>query len=207
MQGSATFVLASLKEDPMSEKKPKPTAIDLTIEAPGFAERRNDLLQRLQSELKASSGSVQLILRQMFELVDSTNPKKPYRPSLFGEIEGGIRRVVKDANASKKPLSIPEILTEANDFVYAHAEQLKQRLRDAGHAVKDSTVEMAEATQRSTKGIARALNDGMEAPRRSSGALLGDVDAPVTTGPSQEKKVPEDLKKWVNPGLGRIGNK
>jgi hypothetical protein len=188
------------------KKQSRAEIIGLAAEPAELIKRRASLLKRLQTAAGKSTGAMQQVLRKMHQLVASTEPDAPYDENLFPEVAQSFQRLVKFAQGSKKPVEIPEIVAEANQLVIDHASSLRQRMEAVGldvPAEKKIAVEKVAA-------MAQGIKDEMaKAPtRRNTGEILGNVDAPVAGGPAvPEKKIPEDLKKWVNPGLGRIGNK
>jgi hypothetical protein len=188
------------------KKQSKEDSLGIAHEPAALAKRRSSVLKSLQTQSSKSSGPLQQVLRKLHQLVASTEPDALYDGKLYGEVAAAFQRLVKSMETAKKPLEIPDIIAEANEFIVESLNSLRDRMQKAGLEVpaeKKIAVEQAAA-------IAQGIKDEMaKAPsRRNTGEILGNVDAPVAGGPATpEKKIPEDLKKWVNPGRGRIGNK
>jgi len=187
------------------KKQTKAEIIGITPEPVDLTKRRGSLLKRLQAEAAKRTGAVQQVLRKMHQLVASTEPEAPYQEKLFGDVAESFSRLLKSAQGSKAPVEIPEIVAESNQFVMDHAASLRERMEKVGLEVPPEKKIAAEKAAAISQGIKDEMS---KAPHRNSGEILGNVDAPLKGQPTQpEKKIPEDLKKWVNPGLGRIGNK
>jgi hypothetical protein len=187
------------------KKQTQAESLGIAPEPADLAERRGSMLKSLHAQAAKSSGPMQAVLRKMHQLVANTAPDAPWQAALYGEVAGAFKRLLKSMESAKKPLEIPDILAESNEYLVDSLTSLRERMQAAGldvPAEKKIAVEQAAA-------IAQGIKDEMaKAPRRNTGEILGNVDAPVAGGPAApEKKIPEDLKKWVNPGLGRIGNK
>jgi hypothetical protein len=193
----------------MSKKKPQQTReeiMGLAAEPGDLGKRRADLIDRLEADAAKTAGPVQQVLRKLQQLLGSTDPSAAYQgENFFKDVAGAMQRLVKFAQSTTEKVVIPAVVLEVNDYIRDHAASLRKRMETAGIEV---TAE-AKAVFESAQAAVQTFKDEMaRAPAAQvAGEKLGNVDAPVKGEPAKPEKVPENLKNWVNPGLGRIGNK
>jgi len=171
--------------------------------------RREEVLTKLRQQVGAASGAVADVFRCVIEAVSNTKPGSEFRPELVKNLGVAIEAFSKESQCSKQPLKLPSVLQEATTFIGDHLASARQRMAKAGVEIPEDIKNKAAKLVEEAAHTVKSIQDTMEsAPgRRATGELLGSVDAPLSGSTAPQKEVPEDLKNWKNPALGRIGNK
>ncbi len=187
--------------------KTKEELVGLEPEPAQMGRRRDSFLNKLQEAAAGAEGPLEQVLRKMHDLVASTHPAASFRAGLYREVANSFVEYFK-VKRSGKPISpIPALVSDANDFVLEHATSLKTRMEKAGIPLTAAAKQKFAKATSIARDVSNTIKDEMDtAPRRETGEFLGCADAAKGEA-AEAREVPEDLKNWVNPALGRIGNK
>jgi len=177
--------------------------------------KRDELLASLDAGVAVSTGATQQLLRFFGSFITSLEPKASMIDQLQKQMEfknampGVFKSMMKSLEQGPQNISpnLAPLIVKAqafiNEYVNFLADWLKAKGADAPSEVAAAAAEM--------KGVAQAMASVADAfasgkPRSASGAMLGNVDAPIAGGPEAPKReIPEDLKNWKNPMLGIRG--
>lgn len=179
---------------------------------PALAARRDALLETLDEKVATAKGPAQQMLRFTAMFIRALEPQGDLVQHLsnqfrfHNDMAAVVNSVSKGADGNLKPFQeLLPVIRECQAFCVDAAGWMKEW---AGKSGVDAAVAAKAAEVVSTAATAMGkLADGFEGgpKRRATGEFLGNVDAaPAGTATEDKRRQPEDLKKWVNPGLGKI---
>lgn len=193
-----------------SNQRPEPGSaapVSLEPETQEHADRRKEILRLLENDFAQNSGTVLRLLKLMHGVVASTRPNCAYNDAAHQEACDLLLAIVKEVRDTRKIIRVPDIIVQANQFVFDNSDQLRARAEKAG--LKLSPKPDPEAIKaKAFLALDAPDADRMEWERvKLLSRSLGAMDAaPDKGGASDERKVPEDLKNWKKPMIG-ITNK
>lgn len=185
-----------------------PTPVKLEPEEPAVARQREAIIKALLQACLKASEPVLPLLRKMHDVLVSTRPNAVYREDTHRQAVEAYIEIVQRMQSTGKPIEVPDIVAEANQFLTDHALRLQARLEKAGFPVPEDPNAQAKLA-----AIAIAVSgsnaDGMStAQARGPSTALGSIDAlPGAAAAVSDKEVPAELKGWVNPEIGKIGSR
>ncbi len=189
-----------------ANQSPKTRPRRLEPEERRFTEQREEVLKRLEATFPKSTGKVLRLLKQMHEVLASTRPNSIYKDAVHKQAVDTFLEILKEMRSTQKVIEVPAVFEEANQFVADHGDRLRARLEKAGVPLApkpDTKADLAELYI----AFADVNSDGMAIDKgKPLARSLGAMDAAPDEGAAKdERKVPEELKNWVNPALGRLG--
>jgi hypothetical protein len=185
-----------------------PRPAKLEPEEPAVARQREAIVKALLQACAKASEPVLPLLRKMHDVLVSTRPNAVYREDAHKQAVEAYIEIVRRMQSTGKPIEVPDIVAEANQFLTDHALQLQARLEKAGLAVPEDPNAQAKLA-----AIAIAVSgsnaDGMStAQAKGPSTALGAIDVPPNAATAvSNKEVPAELKGWVNPEIGKIGSR
>lgn len=187
-----------------SGMQPSEVLTGVEPESSEHAQRRRDIVDRLGKEARqAPGGPYREVLERMRDFIESTAPQADFRPAIIAKLAAAMKALL---DTVKQPFQVPVVLIDANKFLGDHAAGMAARAAQAGMNVPQGVGEKIAAATSVMESIASGVVDMMTAAQRSdTPALLGSAYAPPTKPEEEKTRVPEDLKNWVNPAIGRIG--
>lgn len=180
--------------------------LKLEPEDPGVTRQREEIVHGLLKASAKASEPVLALLKRLHETVVSTRPNSVYRQDAHQQALEAFIRIVKQMQSTGKPIEIPPIVAEANQFLADHAGRFKANLEKAGIAVRDDPNAQARLAAVAFS-VSDSNADGMSTTRAKGPSIaLGWVDAPPDPASIKSNdEIPVKLKGWMNPGIGNIG--
>jgi hypothetical protein len=177
----------------------------LEPENPGVTRQREEIVNGLSKASAKASEPVLSLLKRLHETVVSTRPNSVYRQDTHQQALEAFIRIVKQMQSTGKPIEIPPIVAEANQFLTDHAGRFKANLEKAGIAVRDDPNAQARLAAVAFS-VSDSNADGMSTARAKGPSIaLGWVDAPLDPASIKSNdEIPAKLKGWMNPGIGNI---
>lgn len=184
----------------MSTQKPVVPA-EMPPEAPAeLIAKREPLAAELEKAAKATSGTLQQVLRKMQVLLSQTKPGSSLDGQLYQDVKDAFTRYAKDTAAGPAPAS----LMQAVDWLQAY---LSARGFAASAEPAASTGAPASAAPRAAVKGGDAFDSGDSSARART--LTGEVplspEAAKSLDPKSEQQQMESFKAWMkNPSLGKL---
>ncbi len=193
----------------MSNPK-SPSAPVFPPESPAQAAERERLLPELLKQAKASTGTVQTVLRKMHDVLVQTQPGAVVDPQVYEVAKAAFAQLGKEPN-----LKIPPILLQAVEFLKKRAAAMEhsgqtQPPKGAPPPPVASKAGAAPAPARPAPAAGapprRNTMDGFEMPKRTSSSV-SLIPAVGPSEPAGQGKIeprtgaPATIK---NPGAGKV---
>lgn len=191
-----------------AHQRPAKAPVKLESEEPAVARQREAIIKALLQACAKASEPVLPLLRKMHDVLVSTRPNAVYREDTHKQAVEAYIEIVQRMQSTGKPIEVPDIVAEANQFLTDHALQLQARLEKAGFPVQEDPNAQAKLA-----AIAIAVSgsnaDGMSiAQAKGPSTVLGSIDVPSDAGAAvSDKGVPAELRSWVNPEIGNINSR
>lgn len=168
--------------------------------------QREEIVNGLLKASARASEPVLTLLKRLHETVVSTRSNSVYRQDTHQQALEAFVKIVKQMQSTGKPIEIPPIVAEANQFLTDHAGRFKANLEKAGIAVPDDPNSQAKLAAVAFS-ISGSNADGMSTARAKGPSIaLGCVDAPPAPASIKSSgEIPAKPKGWRNPGIGNIG--
>jgi hypothetical protein len=169
--------------------------------APEILAKRDQLIADLETAAKASTGTLQQVLRKMSALISNTKPGAALDNRLFQDVKDAFQRFSQDTEAAAKR---PPVLMQSVEWMQAY-------LSSRGFAVEGAAAPASAPAAAANPAAPRAAGggkDGFESGGSQRARVLGDVPPPPGAQPDAAKDQQQQLesfKTWMkNPGVGNV---
>jgi ABC-type transporter Mla subunit MlaD len=168
--------------------------------APEILAKRDQLIADLETAAKASTGTLQQVLRKMSALISNTKPGAALDNRLFQDVKDAFQRFSQDTEAAAKR---PPVLMQSVEWMQAY-------LSSRGFAVEGAAATASAPAAAANPAAPRAAGgkDGFESGGSQRARVLGDVPPPPGAQPEGAKDQQQQLesfKTWMkNPGVGNV---
>jgi len=170
---------------------------------PEIVEKRDKIAAELEKHAKASTGTLQQVLRKTAALMNNTRQGAQIDPQLYNDVKEAFLRYSKDTSAG----ATPPILMEAIEWMSSYLETRGFGPAEPAAAAAAPAPAAASSSAPRPKGPQDGFESGKSAARPMS---LGNPDAPPPPNakpldPKSEQKELESFKNWMkNPALGKL---